>query len=135
MKLFRPVGVHELRLIARSGWNAFPPRLAGQPIFYPVLDEDYAVQIARDWNCTDQASGFAGTVLAFDVEDAFVARYAVQVVGGAQHRELWVPAEELGEFNRHIVPPIEVRASFYGERFVGEVDGVTGLPGDVVPPR
>ncbi|MEZ6037398.1 MAG: ADP-ribosylation/crystallin J1 [Planctomycetota bacterium] len=135
MKLYRPVGVHELRLIAQSGWTAFPPRLAGQPIFYPVLDEHYAVQIARDWNRSDEPSGFAGFVLAFDVDDAFVARYAVQVVGGAQHRELWVPAEELDAFNRHLTAPIEVRSSYYGERFVGEVDAASGLPIDVVAPQ
>jgi hypothetical protein len=45
MQLHRPVGIHELRLIAASGWTAFPPRLPGQPIFYPVLDEGYAVQV------------------------------------------------------------------------------------------
>jgi hypothetical protein len=48
--LFRPVGPKELELIAASGWSGFPPRLPGQPIFYPVTTEAYAVQIARDWN-------------------------------------------------------------------------------------
>lgn len=37
MILYRPVGVAELRLIARSGFREFPPRLPEQPIFYPVL--------------------------------------------------------------------------------------------------
>jgi hypothetical protein len=50
--LFRPVGEKELRLIAESGYKAFPSRLPGQPIFYPVLNEEYARQIARDWNAT-----------------------------------------------------------------------------------
>lgn len=34
--LFRPVGPRELALIASSGYQAFPPRLPEQPIFYPV---------------------------------------------------------------------------------------------------
>jgi len=51
--LFRPVGARELELIRQTGFTAFPPRLNGQPIFYPVLDEDYAAQIARDWNTRD----------------------------------------------------------------------------------
>lgn len=46
--LFRPVGQKELDLIAASGNRAFPPRLPHQPIFYPVLNEEYATQIARD---------------------------------------------------------------------------------------
>ena len=48
--LFRPVGQRELELIAEASYRAFPPRLPGQPIFYPVLNEEYATQIARDWN-------------------------------------------------------------------------------------
>jgi hypothetical protein len=34
------------------------------------------------------------------------------VAGGSLHTELWVPAEELEEFNRHIVGKIEVVAEF-----------------------
>ena len=48
--LFRPVGQEELELIRQSEFKAFPPRLPEQPIFYPVLSEAYATQIARDWN-------------------------------------------------------------------------------------
>jgi hypothetical protein len=111
--LFRPVGAGELRLIEESGWRAFPPRLPHQPIFYPVLDEAYAVQIARDWNTKDAASGYAGFVTRFRVRADFVARYPVQTAGARAHRELWVPAEELDEFNRHIVGRIEAIAEFH----------------------
>ena len=45
--LYRPVGAEELRLIEASGMRAFPPRLPEQPIFYPVTNEAYAVQIAN----------------------------------------------------------------------------------------
>jgi hypothetical protein len=55
--LWRPVGRAELALIEQSGWTAFPPRLEHQPFFYPVASEAYAVQIARDWNTKDAASG------------------------------------------------------------------------------
>jgi hypothetical protein len=51
--LFRPVGPKKLALIAASGYRAFPPRLPEQPIFYPVLTEEYAAKIARDWNAKD----------------------------------------------------------------------------------
>jgi hypothetical protein len=60
--LFRPVGQKELKLIQENGYRAFPPRLPTQPIFYPVLYEDYAVQIARDWNAKDAASRYRGYV-------------------------------------------------------------------------
>jgi hypothetical protein len=100
--LFRPVGQAELDLIERSGWRRFPPRLPGQPIFYPVLNAEYATTIARRWNTKDAASGHVGYVLRFEVEADFAARYPVQRAGGAMCEELWVPAEELDEFNDHI---------------------------------
>lgn len=95
--LFRPVGAHELALIAQSGYRCFPPRLAAQPIFYPVLTEAYAIEIARDWNTKDEASGYAGFVTRFTVGAAFAARYVVHTVGSTRHQELWVPAEELSD--------------------------------------
>ncbi|MFL5384371.1 MAG: hypothetical protein ACJ8GN_17760 [Longimicrobiaceae bacterium] len=112
--LHRPVGEAELWLIEESGWRAFPPRLAHQPIFYPVLNEEYAVQIARDWNTKDAASGYAGYVTRFRVRTGFLARYPVQTVGARMHQELWIPAEELDELNANIVGPIEVTAEFRG---------------------
>jgi hypothetical protein len=113
--LYRPVGKKELALIEASGWTAFPPRLDWQPIFYPVLNEAYATQIARDWNTKDEASGFAGYVLRFRVASAFLAKYAVQTVGSNQHQELWIPAEDLAEMNAAIDGKIEVVAEFVGE--------------------
>jgi len=110
--LYRPVGQAELDLIAEAGFRAFPPRLPIQPIFYPVLNQEYAEQIARDWNTKDEASGRVGYVTRFEVDAEFIAQYEVQTVGGRGHQELWVPAEELEEFNRHIVGRIEVVAEF-----------------------
>ena len=67
-----------------------------------MRDEDYAVQIAHDWNTKDEASGYHGFVLKFDVRTEFVGRYNVQVVGNSKHREYWDPAAELDELNRNI---------------------------------
>ena len=85
-----------------------------------MLDEGYAVQIARDWNMKDAASGYAGYVTRFRVRNDFLARYPVQVAGARAHRELWVPAEEMDDFNASIVGTIEVVAEFVGE---GKADG------------
>jgi hypothetical protein len=111
--LYRPVGLNELELIRQSGYRGFPPRLPEQPIFYPVLTEAYAHQIAREWNV--RASG-AGYVTRFVVRTEFLKRYPVQVVGGSVHQELWVPAEELDEFNGNIVGEIEVIAEYKTEK-------------------
>jgi len=108
--LYRPVGPKELELIRSSAWREFPPRLPGQPIFYPVLNEEYATQIARDWNAKRDGGGY---VTRFRVRADYARRYEPQTVGGAVHRELWVPAEELPEFNRNIVGEIEVIAEFH----------------------
>ncbi len=110
--LYRPVGEKELQLIHESGYTAFPPRLPEQPIFYPVLNEEYAVQIARDWNARLNEDR-RGYVTRFAVRASFLDRYEVQTVGGATHQELWVPAEELDLFNQNIVGLIEVIAEFY----------------------
>jgi hypothetical protein len=103
----------ELELIAASSWREFPPRLPDQPIFYPVLNEGYAVQIARDWNVPASGAGFVTRV---EVNADFVERYPRKIVGGREHEELWVPAEELPEFNRNIVGPITVVAEFRADR-------------------
>ena len=117
MILYRPTGAKELALVAETGRKAWPPRLPDQPIFYPVLTFDYAEKIARDWNSTREDSDFSGYVTRFEIDDAFAARYPVELAGGQAHKELWVPAEELEEFNRHIVGKIEVVAEYRrGER-------------------
>jgi hypothetical protein len=108
-RLYRPVNQQELDLIAASRWRAFPPRLPEQPIFYPVLNEEYAAQISRDWNAPYYGVGY---VVRFAVDAAYLAQFPVQNVGDAQHDELWVPAEEMAEFNRHIDGLIEVIAEF-----------------------
>lgn len=110
--LYRPVGQRELELIRESGYRAFPPRLPSQPIFYPVRSREYAEQIARDWNTRDAASGYAGYVTRFRVRADYLARYPIRTVGGAQHQEHWVPAEDLAEFNHQIVGLIEVIVTF-----------------------
>ena len=136
MILYRPVGLAELELIAASGFTAFPPRLAGQPIFYPVLNMEYAIQIARDWNTKDSVSGYAGFVTRFEVEEAYVRTFEEKVVGRRDvHRELWVPAEQLPEFNSEIVGAIAVEIGFYGVLFAGQIDPTTNLPEGMVSGR
>lgn len=119
-RLFRPVGIKEWELIEATARKAFPPRLDWQPIFYPVLNQAYAEQIARDWNTKDAASGYLGLVTAFDVDESYLNQFEEQVVGGSQHRELWIPAEELENFNAHIIGEIRLIAAFYGEKYEGE---------------
>ena len=111
--LYRPVGQKEYELIRASGFSAFPPRLDTQPIFYPVLNEAYAIQIARDWNMKDLASGYSGYVTRFEVQAAFLSQYEVQTVGNQSHQEYWIPAEDLESFNQHIIGMIEVIAEFH----------------------
>ena len=118
VELYRPIGLHEAELIEASGFTAFPPRLPGQPIFYPVLNFAYAEQIARDWNT--RFSSFVGIVTRFDVEADDLTRFDVHIVGSEDvHQELWVPAEEMEEFNRHIIGQIQFVAVYYGESYQG----------------
>ena len=109
--LYRPVGSAELAKIEASGWSEFPPRFPEQPIFYPVTNEGYAAQIARDWNTKTTDDGL-GHVVRFDVGATHAGQYDRKVVGGREHEELWVPAEELEAFNAAIVGKIELIATF-----------------------
>lgn len=109
---YRPTGPEELQLLKDSDFRRWPPRLPEQPIFYPVTNQKYAEEIAERWNV--RASGF-GYVTRFQVDSAFMERYPVQQVGRGHHTEWWVPAEELEEFNDHIVGTIEVVARFPSE--------------------
>ncbi|MFE6664839.1 hypothetical protein ACFVFH_14930 [Streptomyces sp. NPDC057697] len=108
--LWRPTGPQELDLVRELNWRAWPPRLPEQPIFYPVLDEDYAIMIARDWNVRHDGAGF---VTRFEVDAEFLRRYPVQQAGGRTILELWVPAGELDDFNAHIVGEIQLVHSFH----------------------
>lgn len=107
--LWRPVGPEELDLVRQSGMREFPPRLPDQPIFYPVTTEDYAVKIARDWNVPRSGSGY---VTRFEVLTEFLRRYRIEEAGGQAHREYWIPADHLKDFNKAIVGEIEVVQSF-----------------------
>jgi hypothetical protein len=108
--LYRPTGPRELELVRESGYRAWPPRLREQPIFYPVLNEEYAAQIARDWNARGTSIGYVTRVR---VRADYLRRYEIHTVGSRIHQEYWIPAEELHEFNQNIAGLIEMIAEFH----------------------
>ena len=112
--LYRPVGQAEMDLVRASQFREFPPRLPEQPIFYPVLTEEYATQIARDWNTKDERSGFVGYVLRFQVRTEFLRKFDVHIVGSLGHCEYWIPANELHDLNANILGEIEILSEFHG---------------------
>lgn len=128
--LFRPVGLKEVELILDANAEAFPPRVPEQPIFYPVLNRAYAEQIARQWNTTEP--DFAGFTTSFKVEANYAGKFSEHVVGARHHSELWIPAEELVEFNRHIVGKIVIASAFYGQLYRGPQSLPTILKGHPV---
>jgi hypothetical protein len=119
--LYRPVGLEELELIRASGMRCFPPRLPEQPIFYPVLNRDYAQQIATQWNTKDSVGRVTrvGFVTEFDLPVGYIKCFEEHTVGSSLHKELWVPAGELAIFNSHILGRIRVTDVFYGGDYQG----------------
>lgn len=107
--LWRPIGPEELALIEQTDMREFPPRLPEQPIFYPVLTEEYAIKIARDWNVKASGSGF---VTRFEVLKSYLDSYDIQEAGGRAHLEYWIPAAEMSAFNDAIVGQITVVQEF-----------------------
>ena len=112
MILFRPTGQAELDLVAQAGWRAWPPRLPDQPIFYPVTTFAYAEKISRYWNSVLPTPNNIGHVTRFEINAETAARYPLQLAGGRDHEELWVPAEEMDLFNAGIVGQIKCLASY-----------------------
>jgi hypothetical protein len=108
--LWPPAGPGELALVEASGWREWPPRLPGQPIFCPVLNEQYATMIARDWNVRRSGAGY---VTRFRVRASFLDRYEIHQVGGRTILEYWIPAEDLDALNASIVGTIELIAEFH----------------------
>lgn len=115
MILYRPVGTKELELIEKSGYTKYPPRLPEQPIFYPVLSEKYATEIAAHWN-VKYNSDHRGYVTKFEIDDLYFLQFEVHMVGDSYHQELWILAEELEIFNQHIIGKIQVVSEFTDNR-------------------
>jgi hypothetical protein len=126
-KLFRPVGLFELALLWDSGMRAFPQRLPQQPIFYPVVNLEYARQIAHDWNTPDKNSGFAGFVTQFAVSSTFLSKFDLHTAGSTAHQEYWILAKELGSFNKAIKGLVSVEEAYFGPEFAGFVPHDHGL--------
>ncbi len=110
--MFRPTGPRELALVASGGFRRWPPRLPGQPIFYPVQNQEYAAEIAEKWNVPEAGAGY---VTRFQVRRSFADRYALHQVGAAHHLEWWIPAADLEQLNENIVGKIEIVAEYGGE--------------------
>ena len=105
--LYRPVNQKELDLIEQSGYTKFPRRLPEQPIFYPVTNEAYAAQISIEWNVPAYGVGY---VTKLEVDAEYLKKFTVENVGGEIHNELWIPSDELEEFNSNIIGNIVVIA-------------------------
>jgi hypothetical protein len=125
MQLFRPMNIHELESVYDSAMSRFPPRLEGQPFFYPVITLEYACEIAERWNAREESG--AGYVCKFAVDDTYVSKFPAHQVGNRSHRELWIPADEPEAFNDHVVPPILVVATYFGPQFRGYIPRRFGL--------
>jgi hypothetical protein len=86
---------------------ATPARAAD---LYPVLNQEYAAKIARDWNVKHSGAGY---VTRFEVLRSFLERYEVHQADGKTILEYWIPAEDLAALNGSIVGRIEVTAEYH----------------------
>jgi hypothetical protein len=92
---------------------------------------EYARRIARDWNTVEAQSGYARFVTRFEIDDETAKRYPVQAAGGHSHEELWIPADELPQFNARLVGIISVVEAFAGAKFTGSLDPLRLMPADL----
>jgi hypothetical protein len=127
MILYRPMDIEELCAVYETGMKTFPRRKAEQPIFYPVLNLDYADEIAGRWNVKGPSA--SGYVAKFSIDDTYADQFQPRQVGGSHHVELWVPAEELSKFNGYILLPIVIVSAYFGDNFRGHIPVQFGLQG------
>lgn len=80
---------------------------------------EYAEWIATNWNANEAIANFGGVVTKFRVQLEYIKKYDVQIAGGVTSQELWVPAEELDEFNKHIIGQIRMISAYYSNEFIG----------------
>lgn len=107
--LYRSVGPGQLKCIVESGWKKFPPRLHWQPYFYPMLHESFAHKIASQWNVKQSGAGY---VVRFNVKKSYVERLPIYIIGGPEHKEYRIAADELAGLNESIVGDIELMATY-----------------------
>lgn len=110
--LYRAIGPGQLRCIIQTGWRKFPPRWSSQRYFYPMIHPEFAHQIASQWHVQNSGVGY---VVRFRVEKGFLEPYPVYVVGGPEHKEYRIAADELDEMNDHMVGNIELIAVYHSQ--------------------
>jgi hypothetical protein len=111
--LFRPGGEKEIALIRASGWKEFPERLPDEQLFCPLLTVEPATRIARETSTQDGGTVY---VLRFNVDFEYLKRFPIQAAGWRVHQEYWIPADQLAEFNGHIIGLIEVISEFHAPK-------------------
>ncbi|WP_205700120.1 hypothetical protein [Erysipelothrix sp. HDW6C] len=105
--------------ILNTEGKEFPYRIETQPFFYPVINYEYACEIAQQWNINNEISGFAGYITVFEVDDEYIKQFTVHQVGSRTHVEYWIPSEELHNFNKNIIGTIRIKEAYFGNEFVG----------------
>lgn len=111
--LYRAVGPGQLQCIADSGWKRFPPRLHWQRYFYPMLHESFAHRIASQWNVEQSGVGY---VLKFKVKKDYLEPLPIYIIGGPEHKEYRITADQIDDLNANIVGQIEVLATYNKRR-------------------
>lgn len=76
-----------MELIKNSGYRKYPPKLPEQPIFYPVLNKNYAIEIASQWN-VKYNDDHRGYVTQFEVDDEYIRQFEVHTVGRS-YQKFW----------------------------------------------
>jgi hypothetical protein len=50
----------------------------------------------------------------------YISKFEIKIVGNNTHKEIWIPAVELSEFNNHIIDKIKVSEAYYGDKYTGD---------------
>ncbi|RYD52190.1 MAG: ADP-ribosylation/crystallin J1 [Sphingobacteriales bacterium] len=107
--LYHTVSESGLQALQTLRWRGLPP--CAEAAFYPALTRQFALETTRLWKLPEWGTGY---LTRFKISARYVRDFEVQSLSGEVYEELWVPTEELGAFNQHIVGKIEVLQVLHG---------------------
>jgi len=119
MKLYRPVGLEELRRTYEENMRSYPQPLKAQRSLDLSLSSADAATIARNRNAGTEP--YAGYVTELEIDDEYAAMHPHHPAKDGTERLLRIPIEDFEEFNTHLLGRIKVAAGFFGQQFRGYI--------------
>ncbi len=119
MRIFKPVGLEELRLMYEANMRSLAPGGPDHSAATFHLDNGEADAVARSRITKDDP--FAGYVVQVDVDEEGAAVLSRFLTGEGTRRKAHLPAEEVPRLNDHLAGQMTVTSAHFGPEFRGYI--------------